>query len=142
QTLERKNWNATFEHNWSISSNSSNEARLQYGKRRFFEPSNSDAVADWYSSGNTLQTGGNILGDLLGDGDTWELRDTYHHHLAAGHSTHDIKAGLSAQHVNERFVLDTYATGLFLWLNDTKAFPIAYAYGEGSSDVTTDTNIY
>jgi hypothetical protein len=142
QRLERRNWNATGEHNWSISSNSSNEFRVQYGTRRFFEPTNSDAVAEWFSSGNTLQTGGNILGDLLGDGDTWEIRDTLHHHLSAGKGAHDLKGGVSLQHVEERFVLDTYATGLFLWLNDTRTFPIAYAYGEGSSDVTTDTDIY
>ena len=142
QTLERKNWNGTAEHNWSISGNSSNEARLQYGKRRFFEPTNSDAVAEWFSSGNTLKTGGNILGDLLGDGSTWEIRDTFHHHIATGRSSHDLKAGVSVQHIQERFVLDTYATGLFIYVTDTRALPLAYAYGVGSSDVTSDTNIY
>jgi hypothetical protein len=142
QRLERKNWNVTGEHNWSLSSNASNELRVQYGARRFFEPTNSDAVAEWFSNGNTLQTGGNILGDLLGDGDTWEIRDTYHHHLATGGGTHDLKGGFSVQGIEERFVLDTYATGLFLWATDTRALPIAYAYGVGSSDVTTDTNIY
>jgi|GEM_PF-359152 len=142
QTLDRKNWNATFEHNWSLSSASSNEARLQYGKRRFAEPTNSDAVAEWYSSGNTLKTGGNILGDLLGDGSTWELRDTFHHHFAAGRGSHDFKAGASLQHVKERFRLDTYEHGLFIYLTDNRTLPLAYAYGVGSSDVTTDTDIY
>lgn len=142
QTLERRNWNITGEHNWSISSSSSNEARVQYGARRFFEPTNSDAVAEWYSSGNTLQTGGNILGDLLGDGSTFELRDTFHHHLAAGKASHDIKVGASWQHVDERFVLDTYERGLFIYLTDNKTLPLAYAYGVGSSDVSSDTDIY
>ncbi|HSP17332.1 MAG TPA: TonB-dependent receptor [Thermoanaerobaculia bacterium] len=142
QTLERRNWNGTFEHNTSVSSNSSNEARLQYGTRRFFEPTNSKAVAEWYSSGNTLQTGGNILGDLLGDGNTWELRDTWHQHFAAGRSSHDVKAGFSYQRVHERFRLDTYQYGLFLYVTDTKALPLAYAYGVGSSDVSTSTNLY
>lgn len=142
QLLERKNWNVTFQHNWAISQASSNEARVQYGTRRFFEPTNSRTTAEWYSSGNTLQTGGNILGDLLGDGDTWEIRDTFHHHLASGFGSHDLKAGFSYQNVEERFVLDTYAYGLFLYLTDTKALPLAYAYGVGSSDVTTDTSIY
>src|SRR5207249_3792761 len=89
QTLERKNYNVTGEHNSAISAVSSNEARMQFGHRRFFEPSNSDNVAEWFSSGNTLQTGGNILGDLLGDGNTWEVRDTFHHHFADGRSSHD-----------------------------------------------------
>lgn len=142
QLLERRNWNLTGEHNRALGANSTNEARVQYGSRRFFEPTNSDAVAEWFSSGNTLQTGGNILGDLLGEGSTWEIRDTFHHHFATGRSSHDLKFGGSFQWVEERFVLDTYATGLFLWANDTRTFPIAYAYGEGSSDVTTDTNIY
>ena len=142
QTLERKNWNVTAEHNSAISTASSNEARLQYGTRRFFEPTNSDAVAEWFSSGNTLMTGGNILGDLLGDGYTWEGRDTFHHHFTLGRSSHDFKAGFSYQRVHERFRLDTYEHGLFIYFNDTRALPIVYAYGVGSSDVSTDTDIY
>jgi len=142
QTLERKNWNTTLENNWAVSVNSANEARVQFGHRKFFEPTNSDAVADWYSSGNTLQTGGNILGDLLGEGDTWEVRDTYSHHLTVGRSSHEFKAGASYQQVDERLRIDTYEHGLFLWLTDTKALPLAYAYGVGSSDVSMDTTIY
>lgn len=142
QKLERRNWNVTGEHNWALSSATSNDARIQYGTRRFFEPTNSNGVAEWFSSGNTLQTGGNILGDLLGDGSTWELRDTFHHHLGAGAGTHDIKAGLSLQHIDERFRLDTYETGLFIYVTDTRALPLAYAYGVGSADVESDTDIY
>jgi hypothetical protein len=142
QLLERKNWNVTGEHNWSISNDSQNELRAQYGTRRYFEPTNSDAVAEWFSSGNTLQTGGNILGDLLGEGTTWEIRDTFHHHLAAGRGSHDLKAGFSFQHLEERFRLDTYDTGLFIYITDTRALPLAYAYGVGSSDVESDTNIF
>jgi hypothetical protein len=142
QTLERRNYNATAEHNWAINTNTENEARLQFGKRRFFEPTNSDATADWYSSGNTLQTGGNILGDLLGDGHTWELRDTFNKQLVVGKSSHDVKAGFSYQRDHERLRIDTYEHGLFLWLTDTKALPLAYAYGVGSSDVAMDTTIY
>lgn len=142
QTLERRNWNGTFENNRSMSANSSNEARLQYGTRRFYEPTNSTTVAEWYSSGNTLQTGGNILGNLLGDGNTWELRDTWRRHFATGRSAHDFKAGFSYQRVSERFRLDTYQYGLFIYVTDTRALPLAYAYGVGSSDVSTSTNIY
>lgn len=142
QTLERRNWNITGEHNWSVSANSSNEARIQYGTRRFYEPTNSNTVAEWFSSGNTLQTGGNILGNLLGDGSTWELRDTWHQHLTMGKSSHDFKAGFSAQHVSEQLRIDTYQYGLFLYVTDDRSLPLAYAYGVGSSDVSTDTNIY
>ncbi|MBV9494418.1 MAG: TonB-dependent receptor, partial [Acidobacteria bacterium] len=142
QTLERKNWNATFEHNWAMSSVGSNEARLQYGKRRFYEPTNSNGVAEWFSSGNTLQTGSNILGDLLGDGSTWELRDTWHRAFTAGRSSHNLKVGASYQRVKERLRIDTYQDGLFVYVTDTRAIPLAYAYGVGSADVDTDTNLY
>jgi hypothetical protein len=143
QTLERKNWNGTFEHNTAVSNSSANELRAQFGHRRFFEPTNTrSGPAVWFSSGNTLMTGTNILGDLLGDGNTYELRDTFHHSLTAGHSSHDLKAGISAQHVHERLRIDTYQNGLFLYLTDTTALPLAYAYGVGSSDVATSTDIY
>ncbi len=137
QTLERRNWNGTFEHNWLVSGDSFNEARLQYGTRRFFEPTNSQTMAEWFSSGNTLQTGGNILGDLLGDGNTYELRDTWHQHFAS----QDLKAGFSFQRVHERFRLDTYQYGLMIYVTDTRQLPLAYAYGVGSSDVSTNTNL-
>jgi hypothetical protein len=142
QALERRNWNGTFEHNWSLSGDSSNEARLQFGKRRFFEPTNTNGVGEWFSSGNTLQTGSNILGDLLGDGSTWEVRDTFHHHLAAGRGAHDLKGGVSFQHVEERLRIDTYQEGLFLYLTDNRTLPLAYAYGVGSADAETNTDIY
>jgi hypothetical protein len=143
QTLERKNWNGTFEHNTSIDNATSNEARFQFGHRRFFEPTNTrSGPAVWFSSGNTLQTGTNILGDLLGDGNTWEIRDTLHRSFTFGHSSHDLKAGVSLQHDSERLRIDTYQNGLFIYLTDTTALPLAYAYGVGSSDVSKDTNLY
>lgn len=142
QTLKRRNWNATAQHNWLISSDANNEARAQFGSHRYDEPTNSQTVAEWYSSGNTLMTGGNILGDLLGAGTTWEVRDTVYKHFASGRSSHDFKAGASAQRVKERSRIDTYQYGLFLYLTDNKTLPLAYAYGVGSSDVTMSTNIY
>ena len=142
QTLKRRNWNGTFQDNWLLSSSMSNEARAQIGSHRYEEPTNSTSVAEWFSSGNTLMTGGNILGDLLGAGDTWELRDTFYKHLTVGRSSHDIKAGASAQYVKERSRIDTYQYGLFLYVTDTRALPLAYAYGVGSSDVTMSTDVY
>jgi hypothetical protein len=143
QTLERKNWNGTFEHNTSIDNATSNEARFQFGHRRFFEPTNTrSGPASWFSSGNTLMTGTNILGDLLGDGNTWEIRDTLHRSFTFGRSSHDLKAGVSLQHDSERLRIDTYQNGLFIYLTDTTALPLAYAYGVGSSDVSKDTNLY
>ena len=143
QTLQRKNWNGTFEHNTAISNDTSNEARMQFGHRRFFEPTNTrSGPAAWFSSGNTLMTGTNILGDLLGDGNTWEVRDTLHRSFTFGRSSHDLKAGFSAQRDHERLRIDTYQNGLFIYLTDTTALPLAYAYGVGSSDVSKSTNLY
>jgi hypothetical protein len=142
QTLKRRNWSTTLQHNVVLSSDMNNEARAQYGYHRYDEPTNSTSVAEWFSSGNTLMTGGNILGNLLGAGDTYELRDTFYKHFVSGRSTHDFKAGISAQRVKERSRIDTYQYGLFLYVTDDRTLPLAYAYGVGSSDVTMSTNLY
>lgn len=142
QKLERRNWNFTGEHNWVLGSDSSNEARGQVGSRRYFEPTNSSGVAEWFSNGNTLMTGGNILGDLLGSGRTWELRDTVHHHLVLGKSGHELKGGVSVQHINERLRIDTFQNGLFIYVTDDRSLPLGYLYGVGSSEVSTSTNLY
>lgn len=140
QELQRDNYNFTAGHTWVVGASTTNELRAQYGSRKYFEPTNSDAVADWYSSGVTLKTGGNILGDLLGEGDQLEVRNTLYFHLAGKTGTHDLKVGAGWQYVEDRSIIDTYATGLFLWAFDNKAFPIAYGYGVGSSDVTVTTS--
>lgn len=141
QTLERKNWNFTGDHNAILGNTSSNEARIQFGSRRYFEPMNNRAMAEWFSSGNTLQTGSNVLGDLLGSGTEYEVRDTYHHTFT-GAGSHELKAGLSLQHVHDRSRIDTYQQGLMIYLNDTRQLPLAYAYGVGSSDITKSTDLY
>jgi len=140
QELQRDNYNFTAGHTWVAGPRTTNELRAQFGHRKYFEPTNSDDVADWYTNGITLKTGGNILGDLLGEGDQLELRDTLYFHLTGGSGTHDVKVGAGWQWVKDRSIIDTYASGLFLWAGDTKAFPIAYGYGVGSSDVEIRTN--
>ena len=142
QQLNRKNWNLGLEHSMVFTQATTNEMHIQLGSHKYEEPTNSTGVANWYSSGNTLMTGGNILGNLLGTGNTWELRNTAYHHATWGGSSHELKGGFSYQHVHERSRIDTYQYGLFLWATDTQALPIAYAYGVGSSDVTTSTNIF
>jgi len=138
QDLNRDNWNVTLEHLAVLSGGRLNELRAQGGGRKFDEPVNSQAVGEWFSSGNTLQTGANILGDLLGEGTEYEVRDTFH----AGFGTHEVKAGASFLYHEERSRIDTFQYGLFTYLTDTRAIPVAYLYGEGSSDVTYDTKRY
>jgi hypothetical protein len=142
QQLQRDNWNVTLEDTAVLGNNRLNELRAQGGHRKFFEPLNSHATAEWFSSGNTLQTGGNILGDLLGEGKEYELRDTFHWSREAKGGSHDVKAGLSYLYHEERSRIDTFQTGLFTYLGDTRAVPVAYLYGVGSSDVTYDTRRY
>lgn len=139
QQLLRDNWNITGGHNWTLSNTQINELRIQTGKRKYFEPTNSDTVSEWFSSGVTLQTGSNILGDLLGEGTHLELRDTFHFAMGAAHN---LKSGLSVHRIKERSVIDTFQNGLFLYLTDTRALPLGYLYGVGSSDVEAETTLY
>lgn len=140
QQLNRDNWNLTLEDVGVLGSQSINELRAQAGTRKYDEPTNSNAVSEWFSSGNTLQTGSNILGDLLGEGDMYELRDTFHWNAAGG--AHDVKLGASILHAEDRLRIDTFQEGLFIYVTDTRALPLAYSYGEGSGDVTLDTTRY
>jgi hypothetical protein len=142
QELQRDNWNIGAEHLAVLSSGKLNELRVQGGRRKFFEPTNSNAVSEWFSSGNTLQTGSNILGDLLGEGEQYEVRDTFHLSREGGRGNHDIKMGASILYHEERSIIDTFQEGLFIYITDTRALPLAYSYGEGSSDVTYDTTRY
>ncbi len=142
QTLKRDNWNLVLEHLAVLSSGRLNELRAQGGHRKYFEPTNSNTVAEWFSSGNTLQTGGNILGDLLGEGDLYELRDTFHASLDGKGGSHDLKLGASFLYAEDRSRIDTYQEGLFIYVTDTRALPLAFAYGEGSADITLDTKRY
>ncbi len=137
QELNRDNYNATFNVTSTVSTTATNELRGQYGNRSYEEPPNSTATTDWYSLGTTLRTGQNILGDLIGKGYQWELRDTFYWMSGA----HTVKAGASWSRVVDRSVIDTYPSGLFLWLTDTKAIPYAYLFGVGSSDVKANTNL-
>ncbi len=138
QELNRDNLTVAFGDTWTLGNGTVNEARAQYGTRKYEEPTNTSTMAEWYSSGNTLQTGGNILGNLLGDGTQWELKDTLYLHFA-GAGSHDLKIGAGVQRVIDRSRIDTYQYGLMLYLTDTKALPLAYAYGVGSADVKANT---
>ncbi len=142
QELQRDNWNLTLEDLNVLGSAGLNELRLQAGNRKYFEPTNSDAVSEWFSSGNTLQTGSNILGDLLGEGDLYELRDTYHHTVQSKGGSHDIKAGASFLYADDRSRITTFQEGLFIYVTDTRALPLAYSYGEGSADVSLTSKRY
>jgi hypothetical protein len=138
QQLNRDNWDVTFEHVLVPSPNYLNELRFQVGSRKYREPPNSNRVEEWFTNGTTLKTGTNTVGDLLGSGDQWEVRDTAHMYRGP----HAVKAGFSVEHVKERSRIDNFTNGLFLYLTDTRAIPLAYLYGVGSSDISKSTTLY
>jgi hypothetical protein len=144
QALNRDNWNVTLGHTWVIGDGSQlNEFRAQGGDRDYDEPTNSQDVEEWFSGGNTLRIGNNVVGDLIGEGSYWEIRDTFTTQFDGGRwGTHDVKLGASLFHVEERSVIDTFQEGLLIYADDTRALPLVYAYGIGSSDVTVDTEIW
>ncbi|HVN76765.1 MAG TPA: TonB-dependent receptor [Thermoanaerobaculaceae bacterium] len=136
--LNRDNWNLTLEHTLAPTPNYLNEFHLQAGGRKYDEPTNSNAPEEWFSVGNTLKTGTNTTGDILGDGTQWELRDTSHIYG----EKHELKLGLSFQHLREESSIPTFSNGTIIYLTDTRALPIEYLYGVGSADVHISDDIY
>lgn len=142
QELNRDNWNLTLTHNWSAGSNKVNTASFQWGQRKYDEPTNVKGVVnELFSSGNTLFTGTNLVGNLLGKDRQFELRDTFLLHLSQGRATHDLKLGFAWQHVNDRFDFPVFETGSLTYLTDTRAVPFTYVYGDGSGDATIKTDL-
>jgi hypothetical protein len=136
--LNRDNWNLTLEHTLIPSPNYLNELRFQVGRRKYEEPTNSTAPEEWFSVGNTLKTGTNTTGDIVGDGTQWEIRDT----ARLYGNKHDWKMGLSYQHVKEESNIPAFQNGTIVYLNDTRALPIEYLYGVGSADVNLSTDLW
>ena len=135
--LNRDNWNLTIEHTLAPSSNYLNELYLQVGGRKYDEPTNSIAPEEWFSVGNTLKTGTNTTGDILGEGTQWEIRDTAHLYG----DKHEWKMGISFQHVKDESDIPTFSHGTIVYLNDTRALPIEYLYGVGSADAKISTDL-
>jgi hypothetical protein len=136
--LNRDNWNVTLEDTLVPSPSSLNELRLQAGSRSYKEPTNSNAPEEWFSAGNTLKTGTNTTGEIIGDGTQWEVSDTFHFYRGA----HEWKAGLSFQRVNEESAIPLYTNTTIVYLNDTRLYPILYFYGVGSADTKINTDLW
>ena len=142
QQLKRDNWNVILGLTKVFGDgNRLNELRVQGGQRDYEEPTNSDDMEEWFSSGGTLKTGSNVVGDLAGYGDYFEIRDTYHWHMGGSKSTHDFKVGGAWMHVDEQSDIPVFQDGLMIYATDTRAIPVAYAYGDGSADVNKKTDL-
>ncbi len=139
--LNRDNFNFNAEHTWVGGPTLLNQIFFQAARRKYVEPGNtSGQMAEWFSSGNTLQTGGSIYDGLLGDGTYAELRDTLTLHRDTKTGAHDIKIGGGWQLVKDEFLFNSYPNGLMIYLTDTRALPLAYVYGVGSADSNITTN--
>lgn len=141
QQLNRDNWNLSLSHNWTPAAGRLNTLAVQVGKRKYEEPTNSRDVNEFFSLGNTLVTGGNLVGNLLGESTQWELRDTFFLTLGQGKATHDIKIGGALLHVKDRFDFPVWEFGALFYVTDTRALPLQYIGGTGSGDATIDTNL-
>ncbi len=137
--LDRDNINFSATHAWTRGSNV-NQLAFQLGQRKFVEPNNSTAVAEFFSSGNTLQTGANIVGDQEDTGDIFEVRDTFFTRVGSGRLAADVKIGGAWQHVKDTWDFPVYPRNLFIYVTDTRALPLLYvdASGSGESEISTD----
>jgi hypothetical protein len=130
--------NLTLEHRWILSDSMLNELRLNGGTRKYEQRVNSTAAGEWFSSGNTLQTGANSFGNVLFDGEIYELRNTFHF----DRGNHIFKGGIGIQYVDDRSRIEPSPHGLFIYVGDDRSLPLRYTYGVGSPDVTKATTIY
>ncbi|HET8644125.1 MAG TPA: TonB-dependent receptor, partial [Vicinamibacteria bacterium] len=138
--LDRDNFNLTGTHVWSLGGGAVNQLSVQLGRRKFDEPNNSGALAEYFSSGNTLQTGANITGDQTDTGTVFEVRETYTRRLGSGRWAVDLKLGGAWQHVKDEWNFPVYPQDLMIYVTDTRALPLLFvdASGSGASTITTD----
>jgi len=140
--LDRDNFNLTLGHTWVIGDDKLNTLRAQVGQKKFDEPNNSDLVSEYFTLGQTLITGSNIVGDQTMTGDYIELRDTFHKYFSGTSGSHDLKFGGSIQRVKEDWHYPLYPHGLLIWATDARLWAIRYDYAVGSPDLELDTNLY
>ncbi|HET7747290.1 MAG TPA: hypothetical protein VFM29_08310, partial [Vicinamibacteria bacterium] len=139
--LNRDNFNATATHQWAASGGALNQLSVQVGRRKFEEPNNSTALTEFFSSGNTLQTGANITGDQTDTGDIFEVRDTYMRRLGSGRWAVDLKVGGAWQHLEDSWNFPVYPQDLMIYVTDTRALPLVYVDASGSGESEISTNL-
>mgnify|MGYP001248640706 CR=1 FL=1 len=138
--LKRDNYNLTATLSWAINNTSLNQFSLQIGRRQFDQPTNSDRLAEYFSSGNTLQTGTNITGRQKDTGDILEFRNTFFTRLGSGRWAADVKMGGAWQRVTDDWDFPVYPTGLMIYVTDARTLPLLYVgtTGSGRSKITTN----
>jgi hypothetical protein len=139
--LNRDNFNAMATHAASLGAGALNQLSLQYGRRQFTEPNNSQAIAEYFSSGNTLQTGANLVGDQNDTNNTFEVRDTFFQRIGSGRWAQDLKVGGAVQYVRDYWNFPVYPHNLLIYLNDTRSIPLVYVGTSGPTDDTVATTL-
>lgn len=139
--LNRDNVNATATHSSTITNRTLNQISVSVGRRKFDEPNNSTALSEFFSSGNTLQTGANITGDQRDTGDIVEVRDTFFTRLGSGRWAADLKAGGAWQRVRDEWLFPVYPQDLMIYVTDTRALPLLYVDASGNGESTITTNL-
>jgi len=140
--MNRENWNLVAGHNWMASDNKVNEIHFQIGQKYFEEPANSDQLSEWFTFGNTLQTGANIVGDQEMTGDYISLSDTFSWYLGGDKSTHDLKLGGSITSISEDWHYPLLPQDWMFYLTDSRATPFRYDYFVGATDLKVDTTVF
>lgn len=139
--LDRDNVNVTATHSWTVNGRSVNQLSVQAGRRKFDEPNNSTSVAEFFSSGNTLQTGANITGDQTDSGDVFEVRETFLTRVGGGRWAADLKVGGAWQRVKDTWNFPVYPQDLMIYVTDTRALPLLYVDASGTGETTITTNL-
>ena len=138
--LDRDNFNVSATHSLARG-RTLNQLSVQVGRRKFIEPNNSTAVAEYFSSGNTLQTGASIVGDQEDTGDIFEIRDTYFTRVGAGQWAMDLKVGGAWQRVKDSWNFPVYPRNLMIYVTDTRVLPLVYVDAKGSGETTITTDL-
>jgi hypothetical protein len=139
--LDRDNFNVSATHAWTLGNSSLNQLAIQFGRREFDEPNNSQSMAEYFSSGTTLQTGANIVGDQNDTGNVFEIRDTFYMRVGSGTWAQDLKFGGAWQMVSDDWAFPVYPKGLLIYVTDSRALPLLYAGGTGAGQSKIKTNL-
>jgi outer membrane receptor protein involved in Fe transport len=140
--FNRQNWNLVAGHNWMASDNMVNDIRFQIGQKYFEEPANSDELSEYFSFGNTLQTGANIIGDQDMTGDYISISDTFSWYLGGAKSSHELKLGGSITSISEDWHYPLLPQDWMFYLTDSRLTPFRYDYFVGETDLKVDTNVF
>jgi hypothetical protein len=136
---DNDNWSLRFGHTWVVDADRMNELRIQGGSRDLRLPMNSTDMAEWFSTGSTLQTGANIFGDGFElDTDFLQIDDTI---SLFKWQRHALKLGGTYLFTHSFNRQDRFLHGWMIYLTDSRALPSFYYYGRGASDATLDNHV-